>query len=406
MLPRVLRMPLLVSAICLFVLSISFAQDIIPPKPASPYLTERYEVVGDDLDGALKNAHVRAINSAVGRLYFTDYMLRARTLVEPYVSQHHKEFIVREEIFENRLRGGQRFLDVEVVVDCEKLWADLVEKRFIYRPAFRPLFYVFMSETFDEAEVTSKDGRNYLLELMNGKEMAAKFDKLPYRYLWQDPPLLADDPNIPASDKSEVVMTTISPYKDPSVDMESLMAACREAQRNEVEVFVAGSIETKTVKKEKLYFDDYTYVETYVSLKLVRSDNGEILFSRDTRVSGAHKDAAEARRMATYSALNKIAPPMFAAFDAMWDKMILRAAKLRIMAVGQESPQLDTIKELIKAAVPNVDIYTRSEFSNIGVINIDWDGDTADLIQRLKLVEFPQMHIVFVAPNSMILELL
>ncbi len=37
----------------------------------------------------------------------------------------------------------------EVAVDNEKLYADLDEKRFLYRPALRPVFYLFLSETFD-----------------------------------------------------------------------------------------------------------------------------------------------------------------------------------------------------------------------------------------------------------------
>lgn len=407
MLSRAIRMPLLLVVLCALAFSVR-AQGLTPPKPATPYLSLRYDTTGQTVEEARKEAHLRAIRNAVGRLYFTDYMLRARTLLTPYLAAHHNDFIARETIFENRLQGGQRFLDIEVVVDCEKLWADLFEKRFVYRPALRPLFYVFMSETFDGAEMVDHSARTHLLELMNGKDLATRFDKLPYRYLWADPPLRADDPAIPVSDKTEVVLANPSPYKDPSVSAEALAEACREAQRNEVEVFIAATVETKTTEKTDVYFESYTYVETFCSLKLVRSDTHEILAVAETRVSAAHPDADQARRVAAASALSKIAPEIFTAFQSVWDKTVLRKAKIRVMTVGKDGvADLATVRELVKAAVPEATVYTRAAFANIGVMNVDWSGgEIADLIRRLQLSNHPQYNIVFVAPDSLILEIL
>ncbi|NQU45189.1 hypothetical protein HQ520_18050 [bacterium] len=383
---------------CLPLLLPAGAVALAPPVPSERLLTQRYQLTGDSEAELLKEAKVRAIRSAVGRVYFTDYMIRGQRLLDPYISQYFDKFIARQRIWKSEIEGGRRQVDIEVVVDCEKLYNDLHEKRFFYRPALRPQFYVFMAETFDGQDVAERTGRKHLLEVINKRE---------YRYLWEDRPGRANDPDITAADKTEKILTVVSPFQDPTVDPKTLAAVTREAQRSEVEVFVAGVIRTETVQKDRIYFDEYTYVRTYCALQLIRSDNGEVLGSVYTTVSAAAQDPETARRTATLDALNKLTPELFAAYDEKWDKMILRKADLRIMTVGPEGNHADVVRHIVARVAPDAEIYERAAYANIHVLTVSWSGTHAvDLLYLLRKTEFPKFHMVFVEPDGLILELL
>jgi len=392
MIPRVSRFLLLAAA---WVLAVSFASAIEQPIPSAPLLPGRYQISGSSEEAVIKEARARALRSAIGRIYFTDYMLRARSLLEAYVDRYSDNFVARQKVWTSEIRGGRRYMDIEVVVDCKKLYDDLNEKKFLYRPAFRPIFYLFLAETYNGQPVEDMFGRKHLLQITNLRE---------YRYLWQDHPSKANDPSIPASQKTEVDLITISAHQDPTTSATELAKACREAQRYEIEVFVAGTIETKTVRNKEVYFDNYTYVETRCTLSLVRSDTGEILSTVSTTVSAAHMDPEEARRMATADALDKLAPQLFGVFDKQWDKMILRKADLRIMVIGLNDVAVNVLRQLITGISPEAEIYTRCSFADVGVLTVTWNGKAQDLLHTLRLDGFPSVRMFYVEPNGLILE--
>lgn len=392
------RIAALVASIALAV-SIAFAASIAvaaeAPAPPEDLMRIRYELTGASEEEVLKDAEMRAIRSAIGRVYFTDYMLRARSLLEPYIERYRDKFVARRKVWTSEIRGGKRFMDVEIIVDAKKLYDDLQEKRFVYRPAIRPVFFVFLSETFDGADVEDRAGRKHLLDVINTRE---------YRYLWKDHPVRANDPSIPASEKTEAEMRAISAFQDPWAKEKGLEEACREAQRNEVEVFVAGTIETKTSLEKKLNFDDFVYVESRCLLRLVRSDTGQVLVTAETTVSGAHRDPQQARRIATYDALDKAAPRLFAAFDREWSKTVLDKANVRIMTVGLNEVALDVLGQILRGLAPDVEVYTRCAYADISVFTVSWTGGTKDLLALLYASRFPEMRMTFVKPKGLILE--
>ncbi|MFW6303837.1 MAG: hypothetical protein ACOC2L_04380 [Candidatus Sumerlaeota bacterium] len=102
-------------------------------------------------------------------------MLRARNLLQAYLERNAETFVTRYNINANEVRGGQRFLDVDIIVDLEKLYDDLNSKRFIYEPAFRPVFYLFLSEQYNGQAAGQPLAREIILNELAGRE---------YRYLW------------------------------------------------------------------------------------------------------------------------------------------------------------------------------------------------------------------------------
>jgi hypothetical protein len=366
-------------------------QALDPPVPSPRLLSLHYELTGESEEALVKEASVRAVLSAIGRIYFSDLALRGQPLLEAYVGKRWMEFAVHQ-VNVSEVRGGRRFVNLDVVVDCKKLYDDLHEKRFTYRPALRPVFYIFLSETYDEGK-TAPVGRRRLLETIQQRE---------YRYLWAND---AEDFSVPPSQKQEVPIREPLPDLDVSRTAEDLASACAEAQRNEVEVFVAGTLETKTTRKGKLYFDEYTFVETFCSLKLIRSDTGEVLASEEARMAAGHIDAAEAVAAATRAAVDKTAPGLFGVFDKQWGKTILRKANLRVMVFGANDDSLDLLKQVLTGIAPDLEIYTRSSYADVAVLTLSWKDQTRDLVDVLRHTQYPDLVMTPIEPDGMVIQI-
>ena len=135
--------------VSIFSLATSIVWALDPPVPDQRILTLHYEMTGESEQEMLAQGCNRVVKSAVGRVYKTGYMLRALDLLDSYINKNCHKFIARRSLNASEVRGGQRYIDLEVAVDVEKVYADLTEKQFLYRPALRPIFYIFLSETYD-----------------------------------------------------------------------------------------------------------------------------------------------------------------------------------------------------------------------------------------------------------------
>lgn len=405
MLTRTLSRLFLPILLCLFV--VAGVPAINPPEAPTRYMTQFHAVTAPSVEACRHQAVVATVKSIAGRTYFSNLLLRGRDLIVPYLEQYGERFVVRVDVRKNEVRGRARYMEMDVVVDSEKLFKDLQEKRFFYRPALRPLFYIFMAETFDEQQVEERTGRTQILQILNGETLeAGATGQLAYRYLWQNPVLVADDPAIPVAEKTEVVLAEPSAYADPFAEEGGLLQAAREALRNEVEVFLAGSCKTESIAKKEIYFDSYHYVKTQCDLRLVRADTQEVLAHEVIAVSAAHLDAEEARRIATRSAIQKVVPSLLDVYNQSWDKMVLGEANLRVMAIGVSADNIQVLKEVIARIDPDVEIYRRGDLADVAVITVDWNGSHEDLVEMLKLSEFPEFQIEYDPSKGLVLEVL
>ncbi|HBF33865.1 TPA: hypothetical protein DDW35_04820 [Candidatus Sumerlaeota bacterium] len=389
------------------------------PVPSERYLRQHYVLTGPDEATVLMDARSRALRSATARIFFTDYLLRARNLITPYLEQNYAPFISHERVSKSEIQGGKRYVEVDITVDCEKLFRDLDEKKFLYRPAIRPVLYVYMAENFNGVPVSDFTGRQRILEEINKRGEV--------RYLWEEDakrPTRNNDVTVPVTEKKEVVMTDISPYEDPTLTSATLLAACREAERNEVEVFLAGAMILKTVRENKeVYFDKFQAVEAKCTLQLVRADTGEVLSTVSTAFTAQDRDLDAARKLAARSVIEKMMPELLSTFDkksmptfttvdkprkptSKWDRMMLREADLRLMTVGLNSDVLETVRQILAGLGGNVEMLTRSSFAGTSVISVTWPGQMSDLFNRLHQTVFPGLNVIFIPPNGMILQVI
>lgn len=369
-----------------------YAQRVDVEVPGPRFLSFRYQLTGESRDELLREATMRAAMSAAGRVYFSDYMLRGRRLLGPYITEYWDRFRAGQRVHVDEVRGGRRYLDVEIMIDQQQLLADLAEKRFLYRPALRPLFYIFLEEKAPGGKSVSA-GRDQLLEMLAKRE---------YRYLWEGES--RDDPNVPFSKKKEVELSDPPASKDVTASEEDLLAACREAQRNEVEVFIAGSLTSEVKNEETLYFDKYAFVKTRLSLKLVRSDTAEVLESVEIVRHAAHQDASKAAQAATRAAVSEAAPKLFDVFDRVWAKTILRKADLRLMVTGVKPDGLNVVRQVLTGALPEAEIFERGAFGEVAVLTLTWGGEVAQLLRDLNLAAHPDFTLTPAGPQELIME--
>lgn len=378
-----------------------------PPVANPSILVKRYEMTGENEADLVSEAMLDTVRSAAGRIYFTELMLRARNILDAYLAKNVESFVTRHEIFVSEVRGGQRFLDVEVTVDVRALYERLHTMKFFYRPEFRPFFYAFVAETFDGDLVTAPVGRKRLLKILGEGQ---------YRYLWDK---ASDDPGVPLAEKKEVRVRADSPTPDvtPETDMsDNLMAACREAQRHEVEVFITGKIETKTTSEETVYFDKYFFVKTYCELKLVRSDTGLVLASAHTTTAAGHVDQAKAIQNASEAAVADVTPKLLGVFDKQWGKTILadnrwgkqtlrKSNVVKIMTVGADAEMLGLLRRILAGVASDAEVYTLTTYADIAVLTLSWNGKTEELLALLHQTQHPGFTLTVAKPNGLILEL-
>ncbi len=367
-----------------------------PPKPITPRLTLRYQKQGEKEEVLVREAMVQAVRAGVGRIYFANVMLRGLDILDPYIQKQVQTFIPRHEVLVSEVRGGQRYVDVEIVVDMEKLYQDLYEKQFLYRPALRPIYYAALSETLNGEPVASQFGRTYLIRKLND------LPERRFRFLWTDE---VDDPSVPVTKKQAVSVENVPAGADVSA---KLPEACRELQRHEVEFFLTGAIQTSTTRSVELYLNTTPthFVETRARIQMVRSDTGQVIRSVDIRKVSGNVDLNKAMEDSVASAMDVAATQLFDNFAGMWGKTVQDKADVRILVAGANADNLNILNVLLNTLTPKAEIYTRSSFDGVAVLNLGWNGPMEKLVNLLREARHPEFKVTQVGTNGLLIELL
>lgn len=391
------RLPhlVLVALFSLLVAVVSFAEAPLPsPEPTAPILTYSYDLYGSNLSDITREAALKAIKSSVGRVYFSDYMIRGRALLDSYLAQNWSSYVARSKVKKTEIRGGRRFAQVEMAVDLGALYKDLAEKRFFYRPALRPLFYIFLQETID-GESTVPAGRLRIQEIL---------DKRQYRYPWEEG---FDKPTIPVAEREEVVIADPLPRQNAGRSAAMLQEASNQAQRHEVEIFFTGSFDTKTSREEKVYFEDYTYVETSATLQLVRSDTAEVMAELHTITSAGNAVPQKAVEASHRAAVDALAPKLLDIYTGEWPNSVLQKANVLVMITGIAPDTLPLFRQMLKQSAPEATLYVRSVYADVAVLALGWpEGSESRLGDLLRSTFYPAFRATEVAPGRLMLEAL
>ena len=349
-------------------------------------ITYEYILSGDDEEAVIEEAMVRALQSATSRLYFEDYFLLGRDLLEPYLRRHGRQFLARTSILDRRILTGDRFeLRIRLSVNLDTLYQDLADKRFISGPNVRPIISVHLNELVNGESQPSVGGR-------------ARIEQTLGRYLFR---VFSDKMREPALDA------------DLSSDPQLLRTARLEAQRNNVDILISGTLSVRPIEQEQILYDDYAFQEAEVALKVYRVDSGQVIAEFHDRFSatGSATDKATEKVNAITNVLDAMLPRITRAMAEdigwIWPNMMLDQADYRIMVSGVDQEMITGIYNLLSTLSPELKIFQKSYYGDVLVFNLDFPGaQPGQLEQFLRSANEPQFEVNPIDPRHFELEVL
>lgn len=317
-------------------------------------------------DQALQNAKQEAILGTVGRIFLEKKLLMADEILSKYVGNYADQFVDAQEVLEEKFVAGQNIVKSRVFVNFANLEKDLTEKRFIYKPAYKPLFTTFMTETL-EGEISNEN-----MALNSLKLALEDLGMRSFGAVLQTPP-----------------NTT-----DIGVDDFLLNAATISAQRSGVEIIITGEADINLVEKKKLYFDDYWFYETKVTASLIRVDTKEVLVSATAKGSASEKDQNEAIGLSLDRANEVVAQQLFAKYEVFWPSVIQLESDYEILFTGVDKELESIIIQNLERLGSGVKITTRKSFDRSTVLSVEYKGPRELLIENLNSCPYPTLYIL------------
>ncbi len=188
-----------------------------------------YSLTGSDEELLIRKATTEALMSVAGQVYFLDRLLLSRDLLPKYFDKSGDRFVRRVSVSNQRLVAGKPSFDLELIIDQDALLDDLVEKRFVFRPKLRPFVFGFLDQTVDGAPDSEEQrGRKALEDVIRDRDL---------RYADHGTPSLEN------------------PDMDICASPAAFLVGRQAAQKNEIELGVAGKMITRPVDLERSLSD-------------------------------------------------------------------------------------------------------------------------------------------------------
>ncbi|MDX1973663.1 MAG: hypothetical protein SFY68_14125 [Candidatus Sumerlaeia bacterium] len=315
---------------------------------------------------ALAKAKSEAILGSVGRIFLDQKLLMADQILGKYVGNYADQFIDGQEILSEEFLAGKNIVKSKVFVNFSRLEKDLAEKRFIYSPAYKPVFTGFMTETLEGK--TNFDG----VALKSLTESLRELGMKPFAAQLQTPPSTAD----------------------VSTETFLLDSAIISSQRSGIEIIVTGEAEINLVEKKKLYFDEYWFYETSVTARLIRVDTREVLAEATAKGTSSEKEQSEAIGLSLDRANEVVAQQLFTKYSEFWPKVVQLQSDYELLFTGV-TPELERIIiQNLERLGGNIKVNTRKSFDRSTVLSIDYDGPRELLIENLNSCPYPTLYIL------------
>ncbi|MCX7016647.1 MAG: hypothetical protein NTW86_29505 [Candidatus Sumerlaeota bacterium] len=199
-----------------------------PPNPHAATVSEafrqtfgklvqfNYTLHGPDEQLLIRQAIRSALLSLAGRVYFLDRILLACDMLPKYFEQNGDRFVRQVHVTNRTLEGGLPKFDLQLIVDEDLVLKDLEEKRFLYRPKYRPFFFLFLEQVVNGAPDSEQErGRKAMENVLRDRTMRLAESTLP---------------------------SMLNKDIDISVDEQTFLEGRQAAQKNEVEVALSGSL--------------------------------------------------------------------------------------------------------------------------------------------------------------------
>jgi hypothetical protein len=157
---------------------------------------------------------------------------------------------------------------------------------------------------------------------------------------------------------------------DVAASTRQLKEARLEAERNNIDVIIAGTLVIQPAQNTKVYYDNFSFKDAEVTLKVYRVDTGELIGQMRDRYSAAAGKEDEATRKVLDSMLSRAAQKVADDLNQMWPNTMLVRDNYRLLISGVNPSEVTTINNMLKQLSPNVEIYQKSYLGNVLVLNL------------------------------------
>ncbi len=325
------------------------------------------QVEGSSEKAAIDDAARAAVQSCVGRVYFSKRLIMARSLLTKYLDNYYKKFIFTSVVEDKKYLGDKVRLNLKTYVDYTKLVKDLEEKRFLFKPRVRPFFCIFLKEVLDGNPAQYKYGREMV------------------RDAWKDS-TGQREPENHITNPPENVDITNSPKLTAS--------AIQAAQKRGAEIILTGTSSSAREKHEELYYDTYTFYRTTIDLKLIRVDTGEILDEAKSSSLAGSVSRHRAIQLSITRAAQKATAQLAEFYGANWDKTVHAKGDYQFLFTGVTDEKLDIIKRLLASLNGSSEVFVKNRYADVAVVNLVYKGSRELLINALEGSAYPRMHIL------------
>ena len=335
-----------------------------------------FEVIGsgDTVPAAEENAAQLGAKQAVAWLYFGGEALMARDLLNRYLDQYYKKFVATQRLDQRAITGGRYEVTTRITVDLKAMRSDLLEKHFLYEPKLRPFFAIYLAENVDGSSATGAVGYRAILDTLRDRTVRSK------------PEVLVDP----------------SPSVDVSSSVDLLGQARMVADRNEIELILTGTVDSKETDQRELYYDKFYFIESQVTLKLIRVDTGQVLKEATERRVASHTDRNTAIALASGRACQAATNQLVDYYVKAWPNLMLKAANYVVLMMGLSREELDTVENLLSKDLQDVEIYERSYQSEVAVLAVVYSGSQESLAGALREITFPSLSVRKPALNRIV----
>lgn len=352
------------------VLAVLFLASIAASAVVTPMQRGRVavdiETFGASREEAVASARRAAVDSTVARILADGRLLLAEDLLERYLDNYASNFVQSVEVLSDTpLRGGS-LVRSRVFVDTPRLVADLEEKRFLFQPAVRPRFLVFLAETVDGSASPRASARQALSSAI-------------------------DEVGLTPADAE--VMT---PPRDsnPLLDAESFSASRVAAERSGAEIVFAGEARSRFIERRQLYLDEFVFVETTLEARMIRVDTGEEIARVRTVGSASDPDADTALARSARLAAEEAAESFMRAYDAYWPFVVQGEADFTLLVTGADEGNLALIASRITGLGDGARVVVRRKLGSTAVLSVMHNGDRAGLLAAVGQMGFPRVNIL------------
>lgn len=306
-------------------------------------ITFDFAMVGANEAQLRQEAMLRALKSAAARIYFGNYLILGRDLLEPYFRQYGKQFIERCSVIEKQTMDKNRVsMKIRVSVNLDSLYKDMAEKHFVVEPNIRPTVAVHLQEIVDGKRDLTSGARGRIERTMDQNLFRVFSERM------KTPGLDADIANVPSL----------------------LKAARMEAQRNNIDVLITGTMALRPINQEKIYYDRYAFQEAEINLKMYRVDTGELIDEAHDRYSATSESVNESTQKVLDVMVTRVTQKLADSLRGMWANTMLEDRNCRLMISSVAPTEVTNVINLFKSFAPDAEVFQKAYYGDTLVVNV------------------------------------